>query len=71
MESIKNKANITDGSPADLLLEDLRRYKRTSTYATYVLHHAIIFARSVLEPFDVASEGSKVGVGKKDVGMLA
>ncbi len=27
-------------------------------------------ARSVLEPFDVASEGSKVGMGK-DVGMLA
>ncbi len=31
LESIKNKANITDGSPADLLIEDLR-YEGTSTY---------------------------------------
>ncbi len=30
---------------------------------------SIILARSVLVPFDVASEGSKVGVGK-DVSML-
>ncbi len=34
-----------------------------------VFSHAIIIARPLSVPFDVTSEGSKVGVGK-DVGML-
>jgi hypothetical protein len=36
----------------------------------YVPSHAIILARSVLVPFDIAREGSKFGVGE-DVGVLA
>jgi hypothetical protein len=38
--------------------------------ADEVPSHSIILARSVLVPFDVASEGSKVGLGE-DVGVLA
>jgi hypothetical protein len=33
-------------------------------------HHAIILARSVLVPFDIAREGSKGGLGE-DAGVLA
>jgi hypothetical protein len=36
----------------------------------WVPSHAIILARSVLVPFDISREGSKVGVGE-DVGVLS